>query len=795
MNLNSAIRRVASLSLRKKLYFLRIGTGLCMGLFIGLSCFFIATKIYYKNIETDLVDSAHLISAQVQEVIAAEGSVVVQIANSSEVEKYYRSSREALLITLFSKFKKRFEKIEYINSSGTIEVSVGEIDVDLDSEKTDRSTGFLRASENPNTVILGDIVFDEDLLKHAHQLYYHHVDFFDNHLGTIRVTVSLEGLAKHFDALFREDKNRSIIITNDSNKIIYSPQALQLGEAPDEALPDAMKRRDLPFSDKYIGKVHLSNRSFFVAGHDLNDLNWNIFVIKPTKLINQQLLSLLAWILLATFGAILFAEIFSKKIGLRIIEPITKLHEVTSDILKDGDLTKRVAWDSGDELGQLSKSFNYMLEDLDQSQKKLQQERQFIENIMNSMTELLIVVSEKGTIFKINANARIQLDYSEKELLGRPLDYLAPEFTADMDSLFTGTNDISRSFPRINLTKNDGGILPVSLNVSKIVNRGKTSGDYLIIAKDIREELKINAEKASAVEKLREAQEDLLKTEKLAIVGQMSGMVAHEVLNPISAIYTRLDLNLREQKEIAQVNDLLLRLANNWHRELTDNNLAQYLQQKGGKEIVLLKKISESIVKKGIEQTENLEFFTKLIHRVVRTIDNLREMSRHEKSLEKFNLCKLIDEVTYDMSDGLEKRGITVNNNFECSPEFYADYMEMYSIFSNLIKNGMQAIDTNIGSKQKNISIHMWQDNDLIKIQFTDTGVGIDPETEEQLFKTGFSNKGREGTGLGLSYSRKIARESGGDIVLQQSAPGEGASFLVTLSVKASEKRKFNNAQ
>lgn len=782
MNFIAKNRSVSSLAIRKKLFILRMGIGLCMGLFIGISCFFIATQTFYNVIEKDLNSSANLIASQVQQALLNSGNAVIQIAKSSEMDMYYHSSRYSILTTLFSRYKDAFEKIAYINDKGTIDLSSVGLIVNRDVGQTDTSEGFFQATKNTNTLIIGNIIFDKDLGKLAHQFYYQQIDYFDNNLGTIRGTLTLDKFAKHLNIQIGEHQTQSIIITDNNNRILYSPSNKQLGLEATHVFPELIVPTTL-FEKKYIGKVTVQDESFLVTSHPLTDPKWNIFVMKPTKAIESHLLMLFGAILLATLGAILFAEVASRKLGLKITEPITELQQVTSAILKDGNLEQRVEWSSEDELGKLSASFNSMLEKLSIAQNKLTRERQFIEDIMNSMTELLIVVSPEWHIMKTNSRATSLLGIDKEFLIKQPLTKIAPDFTSHLTlKLFDGTGEHAQSIPRLDLTTKKGDIIPASFNVVELIGPEYKKIGYLLIGKDIRRELQITKEKQLADEKLKAAQEELLKTEKLAIVGQMSGMVAHEVLNPISAIYTRLDLNIREQKEIAQINNMLLNLAHNWHQESAAGNLDNYLEQRGKNDIKLLQKIAESIVKKGGEHADNLDFINKLIHRVVRIIDNLREMSRHQKSPEKFHLCKLINEVIEDMSDGLNKRGIYVDRKYCDDPELYADYMEIYSIFSNLLKNAKQAIEANNRREKKTVTIKLWQDRDLASIQFIDTGVGMNPNAEQLLFKTGFSSKGREGTGLGLSYSRKIAREIGGDIVLTRSTPGKGSTFLVTLN-------------
>jgi two-component system, NtrC family, sensor histidine kinase HupT/HoxJ len=770
---------VKSLSIRKKLFLLRIGVGLSIGFVIGALSFGIGASIIQKQARSDLVSNARLISNYIQAAVGFMSQELPDMAESEEVEKYYRSSRKALLTALFRRYNEPFGKISYINTHGIIAASLVE-DMVLDEEKPiDKTSEYLLALKTPDTIIVGGPEFDQDLQKPVIRFYYQHIDFFDNHLGTLQASVSLDTLARHLDGLVQEKERLFVLITDVNGRIIYGPDSEDFGKPGMGILSDAMLGSDGLLDASYMGQQMVDGSSFLVAAHPLEDPKWNVFILQSTATINQPLFSLSIWIFVVTVVVLILGEILSRLLGVRLIEPIARLRQVTSDIIRDGDLEKRVEWESGDEMGELAVSFNSMLEKIKETQNQLQAERQFNENIIDAMTDLLIVVSHAWDIKKINPNVCRLFGYHEDELVEQPFDKLLPEGRALLS--VAEEEKVSQKeivvIPEKKLMPKAEAPIPISLRVSAIMDHRKRLIGYLITGKDIREELRFRKEQQLAAEKLKAVQDDLLKTEKLAIVGQMSGMVAHEVLNPVSAIYARLDLNIKEEKDMDKVHGLLHQVVSDWRQKSDAGEFDDYFYQNGQKDLQLLEKIADVMSNKYRERVENLNFIYKLICRVIRIIDNLREMSRRKKTLEKIDLIALIDETVEDMGDGLRKRHIEVEKNYAAHPEFSADYMEVYSIFSNLLKNAVQAIEANHETGEKKISIALWQDESMITIQMTDTGIGIDTESETKLFKTGFSNKGREGTGLGLSYSRKIARQLGGDLFLVQSMPGSGSTF------------------
>jgi two-component system, NtrC family, sensor kinase len=288
-----------------------------------------------------------------------------------------------------------------------------------------------------------------------------------------------------------------------------------------------------------------------------------------------------------------------------------------------------------------------------------------------------------------------------------------------------------------------------------------------------------NHELQQAMSTIRETQEELLKVEKFAVAGQMSGIVAHEVLNPITTIILRVELNIKRATKSLMIYDKLDKITTRLSNQLKTGELV-----KEQKDLQLINKINTAMKKNQEERFDDFQFLHKQLNRVVKIVDGLRQMSKTKKHIEPIDLSKLIIDLVDDMTDGLKKRKIKVNLDLSEVPIIQADNMEMYSIFSNLIRNGIQAIEkqTEIREKLINITLRTTK-NEFMEILVTDTGIGVQEERLENIFEPGFTNKGREGTGLGLSFSRKVARSYSGDLILLESEFGKGSTFQVSLPV------------
>ena len=119
-------------------------------------------------------------------------------------------------------------------------------------------------------------------------------------------------------------------------------------------------------------------------------------------------------------------------------------------------------------------------------------------------------------------------------------------------------------------------------------------------------------------------------------------------------------------------------------------------------------------------------------------------------------------------------------------PRVMGDAASLRSAFTNLIINGVQAMDGTGGS----LTIRLTSDasKDMARVEITDTGPGIAPANISQVFEPYFSTK-ETGTGLGLAIVKKAIDDHGGTIHVQ-SKPGGGTTFSITLPIERREGNK-----
>jgi PAS domain S-box-containing protein len=258
---------------------------------------------------------------------------------------------------------------------------------------------------------------------------------------------------------------------------------------------------------------------------------------------------------------------------------------------------------------------------------------------------------------------------------------------------------------------------------------------------------KLNAELEQRVEErtreLHHAQEELVRKEKLAVLGALAGGVGHELRNPLGVISSSIYyLNL--------------------------------VQPDANKKIKKHHAMIEQEVHNATRIISDLLDYARVINTDPKPA-SVRELVEH--TLSRFPVPTSV-RVSIKIPADL--------------PQVYADPLHVEQILGNLITNACQAmskpsLDTKAGSTTlKNsgkltISAHLQKK--MVAIAVKDTGIGVTPENMEKLFEPLFSTK-VTGIGLGLAVSKKLAEANGGRIEVE-SEVGKGSAFTLYLPLKA----------
>jgi len=274
-----------------------------------------------------------------------------------------------------------------------------------------------------------------------------------------------------------------------------------------------------------------------------------------------------------------------------------------------------------------------------------------------------------------------------------------------------------------------------------IAARRVAGGDFSFrVPADRRDEMGALAaafnEMTAKLSRARELETQLHEAEKGAVVGRLAAAIAHEIRNPLNYINLTLD-HLRSSlaPEDAAKRETFQRLA-------------------------------------GQLKTE--------VARINRHITDFLKYSRPSAlDLQAVNLRYEIEDALRMIEVQAAENGIETSvTEKETLPPVMADRDTLRSVFTNLVINGLQAIDGGggkIGIQLSNV------DSNRVLIEVSDTGKGIAPEDISKVFEPYYSTK-ETGTGLGLAIVRKVVEDHGGTVSVR-SKQGSGTTFTITLPV------------
>ncbi|MDH5742130.1 MAG: ATP-binding protein, partial [Candidatus Aminicenantes bacterium] len=232
-------------------------------------------------------------------------------------------------------------------------------------------------------------------------------------------------------------------------------------------------------------------------------------------------------------------------------------------------------------------------------------------------------------------------------------------------------------------------------------------------------------------QKLREMQDSLVRSEKLASLGKMAAGVAHEINNPLTSILLNTHLMLEK-------------------------------------------------VKKNSRFRENLSLIADETSRCSEIVKGLLEFS-HQNPPEK-NFADVNDLINLTLSileNQVAFQNIKIIKNLDQNlPQIQIDINKMKQVFWNLMINAAEAMPE--GGMLTLIS-RLSENSKYIEIEFKDTGLGIPKENLNKLFDPFFTTKGG-GTGLGLAVSYGIIEQHKGKIEVQ-SKKYQGSTFAISLPI------------
>ena len=431
------------------------------------------------------------------------------------------------------------------------------------------------------------------------------------------------------------------------------------------------------------------------------------------------LITLLAAALLSIMLALVIALYFAR----RFIEPILSLAEGAKAVAQ-GDFSQPRPVYRNDELGQLTRLFNHMTEQLAIAREaeelnRIRQEaaRHYLETVLESLTAGVITLDEAGRLKTLNRSA--------ENILGLPLSELS------------GSNwhDWPQSVPQYLLLTELFQTILATEDTDKPVQTAYTGGDEARIL--LAKATPLPADNGGGTVLVFDDITLLVRAQKEAAWGEVAKRLAHEIRNPLTPI------------------------------QLSAERLAWKLQDKlGEQDAQILARSTDTIIKQVAAMKEMVEAF--------------RNYARAPSlKLEKQDLNKIIEEVLLLYEAG----ACTFDAVFSNIPAvMYADATAMRQVLHNIFKNAAEAAEEAV---RPQVHIHTANADGQITLTVANNGKSFGKDMLANAFEPYVTDK-PTGTGLGLPVVKKIVEEHGGRIALSNPAEG-GASVKITLPALVEE--------
>jgi len=362
-------------------------------------------------------------------------------------------------------------------------------------------------------------------------------------------------------------------------------------------------------------------------------------------------------------------------------------------------------------------------EELKKNLEEKDEIKNYLRNILESLTTGVVVINLKGMITTYNRAAENITGLSSREVKGKSFEEvfkqkLFPKFRLDSSP----STDIRQSMEiETEILRNEKDVIYVSLSTFPVWNSQREKVGTALTIQDITH--------------LKKLEETANRTDRLAAMGEMAAEIAHEIRNPLGSI------------------------------ELFATILKKDLEGFGE-----LQTLAEHI-SSGVRSMNNI-------------ISNLLLFIRPQQQLEfqVIDIRSLFSEALIFSKDLVESNeGIDIVANYSSEPLLIlGDPGLLKQACLNIIMNGVQAMSDGgrltISTSKLN---GQTKGSSLVKIRFSDTGKGVSREDMPKIFDPFFTTKKR-GTGLGLAIVHNIVKIHDGEIDMYSSEE-EGTVFTVTL--------------
>jgi PAS domain S-box-containing protein len=354
----------------------------------------------------------------------------------------------------------------------------------------------------------------------------------------------------------------------------------------------------------------------------------------------------------------------------------------------------------------------------------------------------LVYLDWKGNVLDINRKILELTGLKREEIIGKPFYKLGLVNRKIVPKLLGRVRDTLQGKPtsgyQMTIRRKDGFEKQIEVDAS-VVRIKRVHVGILAVVRDVTDQKRLEKmleeyserlvlEVEARTRELKEANERLLKAERFAAIGELSGMIGHDLRNPLTAI----------------------------------KNAMYYLRRK-------------QACSAGSKEKEMMDIVDKSVDYANKIISSLLEYSAEIRlEIEQCSPKELLD---YVLLMAQIPEGIRVVDRTEYKPKIWIDVNKMERVLLNLMKNAFDAI-----TERGTLKISSKRVGENVEIVFADDGVGMSEQTLSKIFNPLFTTKA-QGMGFGLAICKRIVEAHCGKISVK-STVGRGTTFTITLPIE-----------
>lgn len=431
----------------------------------------------------------------------------------------------------------------------------------------------------------------------------------------------------------------------------------------------------------------------------------------------------------------------------RVIRPINTMVDALMKATRGENVEFALPANRGDEIGKLAEvlhAFQQNLEDIKKTAAELDRSENHLRAVVDHTLDGLITIDAKGAIKSFNLACERIFGYAAPEVIGQNVKVLMPEpYHGEHDGylsryLQTGEAHIIGTPGReVSARRKDGSIFPIDLSISSFVS---DDGQHFSgIIRDITARKEAELALATYTHALERSNKEL---------DDFAYIASHDLKEPLRGIH-------------------------NHSRFLLEDN-------------------TDKLDEESVGRLNRLVFLSQRMERLVNDLLYFSRLGRQELAIQAADLNIVVADIESTLEHFLGERHARIVTD-EKLPVVTCDKPRVTELFRNLITNAVKYNDKAEPTVEIGYLPSKSTPDGAVrrKVFFVkDNGLGIQPEFHQEIFRIfkrlQASKEPEEGTGVGLTFVKKIVERHGGEIWLE-SEPGKGTTFYFTLEASRHE--------